>query len=559
MKRGSEIDMPIVEFSLKDLEDLTGKKFPLDEDKLSDIFQYVKGEVEKIEGNIVSVNLADGNRPDLWSVEGIARELRGALKVETGLKEYAAKNSDHRVFVNAKLESIRGYIACAVIRNLKLDDYTIRQLMLMQEKIDQTFGRNRKKTSIGLYEVNKLKWPLRYTITKPDENAFVPLDFIEKLTPKQILEKHPKGVEFGGLLKGLDRYPIFVDAEDKVLSIPPIINSNDLGKINEETKDVLVEVTGTNYTAVNQVLTIMSVALADRGGEIYQVQIDYPNRKPDITPHLEDKIVRISLAEINDWLGTKLDIMDVTGALQRARYGVSEDKDSLIVKIPCYRSDVMHAVDLIEDVAIMYGYNKIEPESISLPTTGKLSDLEKFSDKVRELAIGLGAQEILTFMLTNKEVLFRKVNLNEGPVIEVSNPVSLNHYILRNSLVPTVLEFLSKNTKKEYPQNIFEVGEIACLAKKGPETRRKFCFAASHNNADFTEIKQIAESIFRNIGKHFTTEEAEHGSFMVGRCAKAIIDGKEVGVLGEICPEVLVNFGLEMPVVVLEVDLQDIR
>ncbi len=546
--------MPTIEFSLKDLENLVGKKFPLDEDKLNDIFQYVKGEVEKLEDDTITVALADGNRPDLWNVEGIARELRGALGVETGLKEYEARSSDHRVFVNMRLEKIRGYIACAVVKNLKLNDYLIKQLMQMQEKIDQTFGRNRKKTSIGLYDFNKIKWPLKYTLTKPDENAFVPLDFMEKLTPKQILEKHPKGTEYGGLLKGLDAYPIFMDGESKVLSMPPVINSNDLGKINEETKDILIEVTGTDYAAVNQVLTIISAALIDRRGEVYQIQIDYPTRKPDLTPHFEGKIARISLKEINNWLGTKLDILDVTKALQRARYNVNKEIDKVLVKIPCYRSDIMHAVDLIEDIAIMYGYNKIEPEFIDLPTTGKLSDLEKFSNKVREIGIGLEAQEILTFTLTNKEVLFKKMNLNETSVIEVSNPVSLNNYVLRNSLMPTTLEFLSKNTTKEYPQKIFEVGDVVINS----ETKKKFCFAISHNNTNFTEIKQLAESIFRNLGKHFTVKEAEHESFILGRCASILIDNKEVGILGEIHPQVLSNFGLEVPVVVFELDLQEI-
>jgi phenylalanyl-tRNA synthetase beta chain len=547
--------MPTIELSLEDLKSLVGDKLPTGKDELDHLLHNVKGELEDLDGDKLTIALGDSNRPELWSAEGLARELKGFLGAERGCKEYSAEKTDLRVFVNLKLEKLRPFIACAVVKNTKLNDTVIKQLMQFQDKIDATYGRNRRKTSIGLYNFDLLKFPLKYTLTKPHENAFTPLGFTEKLNPHEILRQHPKGQEYGGLLKGLEEYPILIDDAGKVLSMPPVINSNDLGSINENTKNILIEVTGTDYNSVNTVLTIFATALAERGGKIFSVQVDCPYRKQDITPHLETTTWKISVEQINNLLGTKFDNLDITKFLQKARYSISGDKDNLSVKVPCYRKDIMHSVDIIEDAAIGYGLNSFEAKSLILPTTGKLSEIEKLSNKLREICIGLGAQEVLNFTLTNKDNLFANMGTKVENVIEIENPVSLTYSCLRNKLLPSLMEFLSQNTTKEFPQIIFEVGDVTHIDTKqdeGSRTDRKLAFAISHSSVNFTEAKQNLDAIFRILGKNYDIREAEHDSFIVGRCAKIFVDNEDVGIIGEIYPAVLEKWGLEMPVVAFE-------
>jgi len=551
--------MPTIDINLGDLKELVGQKFPADVEKLEPYIHNIKGEVDGFENGVLTLSMGDSNRPDLWCAEGIARELRGMLGAELGLKKYVMHPSDYRIIVNSKLEELRGYIACVVVKDLKLSDLMIKQLMQMQDKIDTSYGRNRKKTSIGMYKFDKLKWPLKYTTTKPHEHPFVPLNFTEPMAPHEILKAHPKGIEYGNILKGLEEYPLLIDSTEKVLSMPPIINSNDLGQINETDSNILVEVTGTDYGAVNGVLRIISLSLADRGGKLYQVQIDYPYRKIDNTPHLETRNMPLSIAKAGELLGLKLDAKDVIKLLQKMRYGISsESEQSLEVEVPSYRTDVMHAVDICEDIAIACGYGNFKPEVPSIPSSGKLADIERISNKFRELCIGLGAQEIMNFTLTNKTNLFTQMNSKEEKVIEIENPVSLTYGCLRNKLLPSVLEFLSKNTTHEFPQKVFEIGDIVHLNLNLDEmshTERRLSFAISDSNVTFTEIKQALESIFANLGIKMAVVEYEHESFIVGRCA-AVMSGKErLGVMGEIHPQVLSNWGLEMPVVAFEVKI----
>ncbi len=567
-------EMPNIELSLSDLKKLVGPKLPADLEKLESYIWMLKSEIEAVDGDSITIKVGDTNRPDLWCIEGLARELRGALEIEKGLKEYSAKNSDYKIYVHAKLATIRPYIACVVVKNVKLTNELIKQIMQQQEKIDGTYGRKRAKTSIGLYKLDSLKWPLKYAVTKPNENAFVPLNFSESLTPKQILEKHPKGLEYQHLLKGLPEYPIFLDADGRVLSMPPIINSNDLGQVDETTNNILVEVTGTDYEAVNNVLRIMAMTFADRGGELHQVTIDYAVRKPDATPHFDTKHFEIKAEDVGRLLGERLPAELVARALQKARYSClaenrgktnvfpgQENSSGIFsgnivhVTVPSYRTDIMHQVDIYEDVAIFHGFEKFKPEAVALPSVGKLSETEKVSRKVRELCIGTGAQEVMNFTLTNADFLFGHMNAPVEEVIEIENPVSFTFSVLRNSLLPSLMEFLSKNTTKEFPQKIFEVGDVVVVNHKsevGSDTIRKLCFALSDTNANFTDAKQVLESVAKGMGWKLTYKELEHPSFIAGRCASVLRDGKEIGFIGELHPKVLGNWGLGMPVVGFE-------
>ncbi len=558
--------MPTVEVDFNDLESLLGMKLPRDEEKLNEVLWYIKGETKGLESKEIRIELKDSNRADIWSIEGIARALRGYLGLEKGLKDYQIEDrSGVIVHVDSKLRNIRPYIACSVVKGVRLTDTAIRQMMHFQDKMDQTYGRNRRRTSIGLYDYDLISPPLRYGVAKPNEVSFVPLDFSEKLTLEEILEKHPKGIEYGHIVRNFPVWPIFMDSANKVLSFPPVINSNDLGHVTPSTENVLVEVTGTSIETVQNTLTNVTLALADRGGKIYSVKIQYPygNIRSMVTPNLNCETLKLGLNYVKKVIGMQFTEREIRELLGKARYDVVKaTKSSLTVKVPCYRVDVLHPIDVVEDIAIAYNYNRIQSQWPKQLTIGGLSSDAEFRDIIRELMVGLGFQEILTFMMSSSEVLFTKMNVKPQRVVEIANPRLSSMTCLRNWLLPSLMEFLSHNTHVEYPQKVFEVG-ICVVHDEQKENKtddiETLACVTIHSNASFTEAKSLLDALLTNLGIQYLLKEEHHESFLQGRVGKIIIGDNEIGVIGEIHPQVLQNWGLENPAAAFEININKVR
>jgi phenylalanyl-tRNA synthetase beta chain len=270
--------MPTIDIDYSELERQLGIKLNEDMDRLDEILANVKAEVKSYsqKEDSVSVEMKDTARADLWSVEGLSRALQGYLNRSKGIKPYSVGKSIIEVEVNAQLFGIRPYICCSVVKDIHLSDSIIKGIMHLQDKLDQTHGRSRQKTSIGIYNLDLIKPPILYTAVKPSDVKFVPLGFSEKMSLDEVLERHPKGIEYGHIVKKNSLYPMLFDSENKVLSFPPIINSNDLGKITEESRNLLVEVTGTQHKTVLDTLNLVTLALIDRGGKAYSAKINYP-------------------------------------------------------------------------------------------------------------------------------------------------------------------------------------------------------------------------------------------------------------------------------------------
>jgi phenylalanyl-tRNA synthetase beta chain len=561
--------MPTIDVDYSELERLLNLKLNGDMAKLDDVLAYVKGEVKAYseKENTVSIEMKDTNRPDLWSVEGLSRALRGYLNLEKGIKDYVAGEPIVEVNVNPQLWNIRPFICCSIIKNIHLTDSTIRGIMHLQDKLDQTYGRNRQKTSIGIYNFDLIVPPIEYTAVKPADVRFVPLGFEEKLSLDEILERHPKGTEYGHIVKKNPLYPMLFDSEGKVLSFPPIINSNDLGKITEESRNLLVEVTGTMHQTVLNTLNLVTLALIDRGGKAYSATVHYPEnkvypQKTVTTPNFGNKHFALSVEYTNRLLGLQLTAKEISSLLLKAGLSIEDASgDSLTVLVPCYRIDVMHQVDLIEDIAIAYGYNNIESVWRELATTGAAKPDQRFIDVARELMVGLGYQETLNCTLTNQENLFQKMNVPPTRTIEVSNPKVVTMTCLRNWLLPSLMEFLSVNQSVEFPQRIFELGKVTLLDESAETQTRDDDWLSAvtcHPNANFTEIKSALDSFLSNFGVGWQIKETTHPSFIEGRVGKVIVNSSEVGVVGEVNPLVLDAWKLENPVAAFEVNFQRI-
>jgi phenylalanyl-tRNA synthetase beta chain len=459
-------------------------------------------------------------------------------------------------------------MGCAIVKNVKLTDTIIRGLMHLQDKLDQSYGRNRQKTSIGLYDYSLITPPLNYTVVKPEEISFVPLGYEEKMNLAEILERHPKGIEYGHIVKKHSLCPIILDSKRKVLSFPPIINSNDLGRVTWETRHVLVEVTGTMHETVLNTLKLVTLALIDRGGEAYAATVHYPPNfstpalDKDVTPDFRNKRMNLNVEYANKILGLQLTSKRIAELLLTAGFGVENvNAKTVTALVPCYRIDVMHMVDLVEDVAVAYGYNNIEPLWRELPTTGSVRPEQRLLDVARELMVGLGFQEILTYTMTNPDNLFAKMNREKTRIVEIANPKVVTLTCLRNWLLPSLMEFLSNNQSVEFPQKIFELGKVTLLdEKRETKTRDEEWLAAaiSHANASFSEIKSAMEAFFTNLGLNWQIKEILHSSFIEGRVGAAIVNGVNVGVLGEINPQVLGAWKLENPTAAFEINMQKI-
>jgi len=553
--------MPSVQFSLNDLEGLLGRTVPRDVEGLNEILAFVKGDVESLEGDAVSIEVKDSNRPDIWSVEGIARALRYQLGTGRSRQISVAGKSGLKVVVDKHVKAIRPFISTAIVRGLQPSEEALKGWISLQEKLDLTYGRKRKRASIGLYQADMIVSPLSYTVAKPDAASFAPLGSETKSSLREIVANHPKGSEYGEIISGFDEWPILVDEEDKILSLPPVVNSNDLGRITPGTRNILVEVTGTDAETVHNTLKIMVACLAEREGRIYSCVEAYSYGSPRrvVSPNLSPTLSRLSLSRINKLLGTSLGLKDAARFADKAGYGVQRASgDTLHLEIPCYRIDIMHSVDVIEDNAIALDLNKLKPEWPRIWTVGDLSAETIETETLAEIMVGLGFQEILTCVLTSPDVVAGKMQMGSENLVTLLNPKMTTHTVMRSWVLPSLLEFLSRNTHVDYPQKIFEVGASISRAENSPlpvREERKVAAVTIHAQAGFTEIRSSLDALMENVGQSFEVKANEHPSFLSGRCGAVISTGREIGIVGEVNPIVLRAWGLNLPAAAFEVNV----
>lgn len=548
-------DMPKFLISISDLRSKIG--FELKKEDYEEAFMQAKCEIESIEGDIVKLDCKDINRADLWSCEGIARQLRAVYGKERGVPRYALGKQKGIINVDGSVKGIRPFISGGIAINVEVTNKMIEQIIQLQEKIATTFGSSRRDVAIGLYDFDKIKMPLCYKAVNPDSARFVPLGFVKEISLHEVLNEHPKGVEFGHLIKDFDRYPLLVDDEGNVASMPPIINSESTGKVTCETKNIFVEATGLNERRVDAALGIMLCALADNGGKIYPVQVNYPGRKVQ-TPDFRVQRRKVAVESIKRMLGLELK-SEIKGLLLKARYDVVKmDKKFVYVDCPFYRIDILDETDIIEDIAVAYGYNRFIPEPPKIACEGRLSEFGRFCERLCNLMAGFGGQELLNFTLTSKGTLFEKMNLKPGNIAEIANPVSSSWSVLRNSVLPSLLDFSSKNTTQEYPQQVFELGEIVVPDAKSEvktSTLKKLAWLLIAKEISYTNARQVLDKLFGIIGLEPKYAEFQHGSFIEGRVAQVKVGNAKVGVVGEIHPQALENFGLKMPAAGFELDV----
>ncbi|RLI55355.1 MAG: phenylalanine--tRNA ligase subunit beta [Candidatus Thorarchaeota archaeon] len=546
----------IVDCRIDELLKLIGRKISLK--KLEDTLFLLKAEIERVDGNDIQIEV-NPDRQDMLSMEGIARAIRAFIDIEPGLKKFPVKRSGKRVVVSRGLEKIRRYISCGIVRDVEINDDLIKDYMQLQEQLTATHGRNRRKASIGLYVLSDIAFPVKYTLRKPDKIVFTPLGHEVEMTGPQILAEHEKGVEYGPIIERFARWPLLVDSDGRILSLPPVINSNTLGRITEETSDIFVEVTGTHLLTVDQALNIMVTSLAQRKGRIESVVIEYPDGTMYETPDLRPIEKRIEKEDVASLLGLDLSDEELERSLRHMGHDARIMSKSIQVKTPAYRTDILHAVDVIEDISIGYGYNRIEPTMPATMTAGRLLPITRLKKKVTDLMIGMEYQEILSYIMTSPTVL-RENMLRDDDVVTTTNPKSRDYSVLRNALLPILLDFASQNQHVDYPQKLFEVGDIVIPAEDR-ETRvdqiPSVCGLVTDVRVNITELMKDIGFLLRNLGLDgkFSFRASTTPTFINGRSADILVGDARVGLFGEVSPEVLSNFEITSPVMAFEIRL----
>ncbi len=529
----------------EDLIDLLGKRLTLEE--AVDRIVYLGSGPEGVAGDVMTFDIFP-NRPDLYSVEGIARGLRGYLGLELGLPHYGVSPSGIEFRVDRSVERVRPFGVGGVVRGVEMDDRLVKSVVDLQERLHTTIGRKRRKVAIGIHDLDKVEPPFTYKAVPPHQVRFVPLGRGEPMDLAEILVKHEKGIEYAPTLQGKDVYPIILDRKGTVLSFPPIINGVTT-QLTPDTRNLFLDVTGTDLDAVTGALNILATALAERGGKIQTVNTAYTDKvltTPDLTPIA----MTVDLRRATDLLGIDVAPEKAVELLRRMRHDVRADGGTLHVQAAAYRMDLLHEVDLSEDLAIAWGYDRYPRALPRRQTIGTPLPKNAFCDTLRQVLIGYGYQEVMSLTIASAE---EPLVTPERAV--VLNPVTTDLTTLRSSLLPGLVNLFRLNKHRELPQRIFEVADVVLSGRNV----RHVAGAAMHPKASFTEGKSIVLSVLRDVGRTATIESAEDPNFLPGRAAAVLVGSQEIGRFGEIHPRVLEAYTLVQPAIAFELDVESLR
>lgn len=542
--------MPLVKLRYPELCKLLGRRIP--REKLLESIPMLGADLERIEGDEWGVEFFP-NRPDLYSPEGVARALRAFLGIKPGLREYRVGKSDWTLRISPSVRRVRPVILGALVDSVRMTDDRIQALMELQEDLHWGLGARRRKASIGVHDRRDLRPPLTYAAVAPESTAFVPLGETKEMTLREILEAHPKGKDFAHLLQDHDRWPLITDAGRRVLSFPPIINGH-LTTVTPETRDIFIDVTGADERACRYALHIVATHLAEQGGRLRSVAL-LEGRRKRLTPDLAPEKWRVRADVARGLIGLPLKAKDVAACLRRMGHGATVRGSAVAVQAPPYRADLLHEVDLVEDVAVGYGYWRIPEERPRAITYGRPLPAAGVAEAARELMSGLGYQEVMTLSLSNDRDQLDAMGLARGRVT-LQNPITEEHTCVRISLLPSLLGILRRNVHRDLPQGIFEVGDVVELPPEGvPRNIRALACVRIAARTGFSEAKGLAQAVVRDLGLPADLRAGEHAAFIPGRCAVLVTNGEEVGVFGEVHPRTLGSFGLGNPVIALELRL----
>jgi len=541
--------MPVVELSYSRLQKLVGK---VTKKQISDSLPFLGLDIESEDKDLVRIEYSP-NRPDYSTDFGIALGLQGLLGKKTGAVKLNVKKSNNcAISVKSDVSKVRPFVTGVVAKNGKIDDKTIKQFMAMQEDLHFGIGRKRKKSSIGIHDLDKISFPLVYT-TADRNHKFIPLNSNKELTISQILKDTDVGKDYGAILGNSKRVPIILDGNNKTVSFPPIINAA-VTTVTTKTKNLFVEVTGINKADAEDMLSVVATILQSAGFTLESVQISGAKNS---SPKFEQKKMTVNPNLVNQILGLNLNSSKIVSSLKKSRLDATTKGKNIACTIPAYRFDIFGEMDLVEEVALGYGIQNLEPTLSPSQTLGQINPVSLELKSLSQIMVGLGYLEALNSSLTSKRVLYEMTNRNSTKIISVLDSKSQEHTILRDSILPGLLENLSRNIHESYPQKLFETGTVFYMENPISE-KIHFSGISAHQDTNFTEIKSVLQSALKTgFNLQIDTKTATHPAFEKGRCANVLINGKAVGIIGEISSKIIENYKIRVPVTGFEISLSE--
>lgn len=500
------------------------------------------------------------NRPDFSSENGIVRALKGILNVELGCpKTQDLRPSSSLIRVDEQLKDVRPIIYGLIAkRDFPISNEELTQLISVQEDLHNGLGRKRKKSSIGLHNYDSLTFPLLYKGVFR-QIKFVPLDGRQEYSLDNILTDFDVGKKYGPILEKFELVPILLDSKDNVISFPPIINGNTT-KVDLLTSNLFLEVTSVNSKSAKDILSILSFELSDMGFDLYSIMVDSPFSREIVTPVLQPYRIQLDFDYVNKILGLELTHDEILICLKRSRCeGIDKGSGKLECIIPSYRIDLFDKVDVCEEVAIGYGIFNLGPLYPGTYFPGRRNNQSIIFDKVREILIGLGFMEIINPNIISKN-LVRDVFLEDvystKQLVSLGDSKNIEFELLRNSLIPSLINTFSNNIHEKYPQKLFEIGKTFSTINNEIRENWSLCVSIAHNTTDYTEIKSNLESFMRYCFNAFvTTPRYDSNYFLTGHSARIFLKNEVIGEIGEIHPQVLENLNLRTLITIFEFNL----
>ncbi|MDY5931917.1 MAG: phenylalanine--tRNA ligase subunit beta [Candidatus Ornithospirochaeta sp.] len=543
----------------------------MSDQELVDIFPVAKAELDghDTENHVLKIELNDTNRPDLWSAAGVARALNTYESGEIPYYDFFSTESEsmdsegREIIDDESAIGIRDYSIGFAAEGQTVDEELLVNLIQSQEKLCTNFGRKRKTIAMGIYRSDLIKYPVHYAAVDPDKTRFVPLAMEEELSLREILEKHPKGKEYGHIVSSFDRFPYLYDDDNNTLSFPPVINSARIGAVEVGDSELFLEFSGPILDDLLLAASIMACDMADMGFRILPVKVRFAKDTKygrEITvPYYFQKPMAASLDFIRKRLGEDLSDKECIDSLRRMGVYAIADDGNIYIDVPEYRNDFLHAADISEDVMIGHGLENFEPVMPSDFTVGRLSPAEEFSRSVKDILVGLGFQEMMYNYLGSKREYIDNMHVSADDAVFIANPMSENYEVIRPSILPCLLESESVSGHAVYPHNIFEIGKIARKDpsdNSGTVTKNSLGLLSANVQVGYNEASSYIQTLMYFLRKDYTLEAVEGDQrFIPGRAAYIVYKGERAGVFGEVHPQVLESWGCTMPAIMAELDL----
>jgi phenylalanyl-tRNA synthetase beta chain len=528
--------------------------FKIDDKELFRNINKMGLSIDRTDGDEIDIEFP-ANRPDLISAVGLARAIRYFMRRSRKFG-YKLGTEDNEFVINVgrNVERIRPFISGLTVRNMKLSENDLLEIINFTEKLSETYGRKREQIALGLHDLKNVKPPFYYDAYENEE--FAPLGKRSAMKYSEVIEREGKGNEYGTLCKIEQRYVALKDMQG-TMSLIPVLNS-ERTRVSATTKNMLVDITGVNRYAIEKTADLIAADFVDMGYEVNAIRVNY-NGNSSIIPNMHSGMISIPVDQIEKEIGVKIGPDNSILLANKMGYEASVIGTRMKVEVPPYRLDVINEQDVIEDVAIAYGYDYIQPVPVPSTQIGNMERASKETDRISELMVGLGFSEMMNSYLTNENMNFKSMKLEkQEEYVAISNPKTENTTMLRTWLLPSLMRNLSRSMHDKLPINIFELDMVFGL--KGDVTEEKYHLAAvtCDAHANFNDVKSAVEGLAKRLGIAFEFKNMKHGSFIDGRCSEIMLDKKNIGFLGEIHPEVLISFEIEEPVTAFEIDLSKI-